>query len=59
MPKTPVDTEGDTPGSAQRRLGARTNWKTTDRAQALHRLQENANAFLDFDVLADRERAGL
>jgi hypothetical protein len=30
-----------------------------DRARALRALQENVDAFLDFDVLAERERAGL
>jgi hypothetical protein len=32
---------------------------TDDRAQALRWLQENADAFLDFDVLEERERSGL
>lgn len=30
-----------------------------DRPRALRWLQENADAFLDFDVLEDRERSGL
>ncbi|WP_326580416.1 hypothetical protein OG889_21650 [Streptomyces sp. NBC_00481] len=30
-----------------------------DRPRALRWFQENADAFLDFDVLEDRERSGL
>ncbi|WP_217170276.1 DUF2191 domain-containing protein [Streptomyces sp. AC512_CC834] len=67
-----IDIDDDKPALAQRKLGTRSKRETIDRAlttasaasaddraRALRRLQENADAFLDFDVLAERERAGL
>ncbi|WP_112466999.1 DUF2191 domain-containing protein [Streptomyces triticisoli] len=72
MSRTLADIDDDKPAFAQRQLGTRTERETIDRAlttasaisaddraRALRRLQENADAFLDFDVLEDRERAGL
>ncbi|MFF6996153.1 type II toxin-antitoxin system VapB family antitoxin [Streptomyces sp. NPDC008313] len=72
MSKTLVDIDDDKLALAQRRLGTRTTRETIDRAltiasaistegraRALRRLQENADAFLDFDVLAEREQSGL
>lgn len=72
MSRTLVDIGDDKPASAERQLGTRTKQETIDRAlttasaisaedraSALRWLQENADAFLDFDVLAERERAGL
>ncbi|MEU5096841.1 type II toxin-antitoxin system VapB family antitoxin [Streptomyces sp. NPDC020996] len=72
MSKTLVDIDDDKLAFAQRQLGTRTKRETIDRAltiasaisaddraRALGWLQENADAFLDFDVLAERERTGL
>ncbi|MDQ0811798.1 Arc/MetJ family transcription regulator [Streptomyces sp. B3I7] len=72
MSRTPVDIDDHELASAQRQLGTRTTRETIDRAltpasaisaddraHALRRLQENADAFLDFDVLEERERTGL
>lgn len=72
MSRTLVDIDDDKLAFAQRQLGTKTKRETIDRAltiasaisaddraRALRWLQENADAFLDFDVLEDRERAGL
>ncbi|MFF4759055.1 type II toxin-antitoxin system VapB family antitoxin [Streptomyces sp. NTH33] len=72
MSRTLVDIDDDKLAFAQRQLGTKTKRETIDRAltiasaisaddraRALRWLQENADAFLDFDVLAERERAGL
>ncbi|MFF4019435.1 DUF2191 domain-containing protein [Streptomyces sp. NPDC001843] len=72
MSKFLVDIDVDKLAFAQRRLGTRTKRETIDRAltiasaisaddraRALRWLQENADAFLDFDVLAEREQSGL
>jgi Arc/MetJ family transcription regulator len=72
MSRTLVDIDDDKLAFAQRQLGTRTKRETIDRAltiasavsaddreRALRWLQENADAFLDFDVLAERERKGL
>ncbi|MGC9495515.1 type II toxin-antitoxin system VapB family antitoxin [Streptomyces sp. WG7] len=72
MSKTLVDIDDEKLAFAQRQLGTKTKRETIDRAltiasaasaddraRALRWLQENADAFLDFDVLAERERAGL
>ncbi|MFI2642739.1 type II toxin-antitoxin system VapB family antitoxin [Streptomyces sp. NPDC018610] len=72
MSRTLVDIDDDKLAFAQRQLGTRTKRETIDRAlaiasaisaddraRALRWLQENADAFLDFDVLEERERKGL
>ncbi|NBM15101.1 DUF2191 domain-containing protein [Streptomyces sp. GC420] len=72
MSKTLVDVDDDMLAFAQQQLGTRTKRDTInraltiaaaisadDRARALRWLQDNADAFLDFDVLEERERSGL
>ncbi|MEV5310621.1 MULTISPECIES: type II toxin-antitoxin system VapB family antitoxin [unclassified Streptomyces] len=72
MSRTLVDIDDDMLAFAQQQLGTKTKRETInraltiaaaisadDRARALRWLQENANAFLDFDVLEERERSGL
>ncbi|MFQ6141600.1 type II toxin-antitoxin system VapB family antitoxin [Streptomyces seoulensis] len=72
MSRTLVDIDDEKLAFAQRQLGTRTKRETIDRAltiasaisaddraRALRWLQENADAFLDFDVLEERERKGL
>ncbi|MGW2637528.1 type II toxin-antitoxin system VapB family antitoxin [Streptomyces sp. NPDC001348] len=72
MSKILVDIDDDKLAFAQRQLGTRTKRETIDRAltiasaisaddraRALRWLQENADAFLDFDALAEREQSGL
>ncbi|WP_436788641.1 type II toxin-antitoxin system VapB family antitoxin [Yinghuangia sp. YIM S10712] len=72
MSKTLVDVDNDMLAFTQHRLGTTTKRDTInralaiaaaisadDRARALRWLQENAEAFLDFDVLEERERSGL
>jgi Arc/MetJ family transcription regulator len=72
MSRTLIDVDDDMLTFAQQQLGTRTKRDTInralaiaasisadDRARALRWLQENADAFLDFDVLEARERAGL
>jgi Arc/MetJ family transcription regulator len=72
MSKTVVDIDDEMLTLAQQQLGTKTKRETInraltiaaaisadDRARALRWLQDNADAFLDFDVLEERERAGL
>ncbi|MEU1496302.1 MULTISPECIES: type II toxin-antitoxin system VapB family antitoxin [unclassified Streptomyces] len=72
MSRTLVDIDDDMLAFAQQQLGTKTKRDTInraltiaaaissdDRARALRWLQENADAFLDFDVLDERERSGL
>lgn len=72
MSRTLVDIDDDKLAFAQRQLRTRTKRETIDRAltiasaisaddraRALRWLRENADAFLDFDVLEERERTGL
>ncbi|MEU9337800.1 type II toxin-antitoxin system VapB family antitoxin [Streptomyces sp. NPDC048290] len=72
MSKTLVDIDDDMLAFAQQQLGTKTKRDTInraltiaaaisadDRARALRWLQENADAYLDFDVLEERERSGL
>lgn len=72
MSRTLVDIDDDMLAFAQQQLGTKTKRETInraltiaaaisadDRARALRWLQENAEAFLDFDVLEERERSGL
>ena len=72
MSKPLVDIDDGKPAFVQQQLGTRTKRETIDRAltiasaisaddraRALRRLQENADSFLDFDVLAEREQADL
>ncbi|SMF62161.1 type II toxin-antitoxin system VapB family antitoxin [Streptomyces sp. Amel2xC10] len=72
MSRTLVDIDDDMLAFAQQQLGTKTKRETInraltiaaaisadDRARALRWLQENADDFLDFDVLEDRERSGL
>ncbi|WP_156722904.1 type II toxin-antitoxin system VapB family antitoxin [Streptomyces apocyni] len=72
MSRTLVDIDDDTLHAAQRQLGTKTKRDTInraltiaaaisadDRARALRWLQENADSYLDFDVLEERERSGL
>ncbi|MFF9310658.1 hypothetical protein [Streptomyces sp. 16-176A] len=51
MPAAPADRADEPPSSARQQFA--------DRAHALHWLRENADALLDFEILAERERAGL
>ncbi|MFF8607861.1 type II toxin-antitoxin system VapB family antitoxin [Streptomyces sp. NPDC015346] len=72
MSKTLVDIDDDMLALAQRQLGTKTKRDTItraltvaaaissdDRARALRWLQGNAENFLDFEVLEERERSGL
>ena len=72
MSRTLIDVDDDMLTFAQQQLGTKTKRDTInralaiaasisadDRARALRWLQENADAFLDFDVLEAREQAGL
>lgn len=72
MSRTLIDVDDDMLAFAQQQLGTKTKRDTInralaiaasisadDRARALRWLQENADAFLDFDVLEAREQAGL
>ncbi|MDX3690334.1 DUF2191 domain-containing protein [Streptomyces europaeiscabiei] len=72
MSRTLVDIDDDMPAFAQQQLGTKTKRDTInraltiaaavsadDRARALRWLQENADAFLDFDALEEGERSGL
>ncbi|WP_329117761.1 type II toxin-antitoxin system VapB family antitoxin [Streptomyces sp. NBC_01353] len=72
MSKTLVDIDDDMLAFAQQQLGTKTKRDTInraltiaaaisadDRARALRWLQDNAQDFLDFDVLEERERKGL
>ncbi|MFB7373737.1 type II toxin-antitoxin system VapB family antitoxin [Streptomyces sp. NPDC056222] len=72
MSKTLVDIDDDMLAFAQQQLGTKTKRDTInraltiaaaisadDRARALRWLRDNAQDFLDFDVLEERERNGL
>lgn len=72
MSKTLVDIDDEMLAFAQRQLGTKTKRETinraltiaagasaADRSRALRWLQENAEHFLDFEVLEEREQAGL
>ncbi|MEB8343082.1 DUF2191 domain-containing protein [Streptomyces endophyticus] len=72
MSKTLVDVNDEMLTAAQRQLGTATKRDTInralaiaasisadDRARALRWLQENAEDYLDFDVLEEREASGL
>ncbi|MFF8485325.1 type II toxin-antitoxin system VapB family antitoxin [Streptomyces antibioticus] len=72
MSRILVDIDDDMLAFAQQQLGTKTKRETInraltmvaaisadDRARVLRWLQENAEDFLDFDVLEDRERSGL
>ena len=72
MSRTLVDIDDAMLAFAQQQLGTKTKRDTInraltiaaavsadDRARALRWLQENADAFLDFDALEERERSGL
>ncbi|UUN26351.1 type II toxin-antitoxin system VapB family antitoxin [Streptomyces sp. FIT100] len=72
MSRTVIDVDDQMLAFAQQQLGTTTKRDTInraltiaaaisadDRARALRWLQENADDFLDFQVLADREQAGL
>ncbi|MET9130690.1 type II toxin-antitoxin system VapB family antitoxin [Streptomyces antibioticus] len=72
MSRILVDLDDDMLAFAQQQFGTKTKRETInraltmaaaismdDRARALRWLQENAEDFLDFDVLEDRERSGL
>ncbi|MEU5819708.1 type II toxin-antitoxin system VapB family antitoxin [Streptomyces sp. NPDC047803] len=72
MSKTLVDVDDQMLAFAQQQLGTATKRETInraltiaaavsadDRARALRWLQDNADQFLDFDVLEERERSGL
>ncbi|MFH8754637.1 type II toxin-antitoxin system VapB family antitoxin [Streptomyces atroolivaceus] len=72
MTKTLVDVDDHMLAFAQQQLGTSTKRETInraltiaaavsadDRARALRWLQDNADQFLDFDVLEERERSGL
>uniref|UniRef100_A0AAU2VWY8 Type II toxin-antitoxin system VapB family antitoxin n=1 Tax=Streptomyces sp. NBC_00008 TaxID=2903610 RepID=A0AAU2VWY8_9ACTN len=72
MSKTLVDVDDQMLAFAQQQLGTSTKRETInraltiaasvsadDRARALRWLQDNADQFLDFDVLEERERTGL
>ncbi|MFG3232672.1 type II toxin-antitoxin system VapB family antitoxin [Streptomyces antibioticus] len=72
MSRILVDLDDDMLAFAQQQLGTKSKRETInraltmaaaisadDRARALRWLQENAEDFLDFDVLEDRERSGL
>ncbi|NED80496.1 type II toxin-antitoxin system VapB family antitoxin [Streptomyces sp. SID11233] len=71
MSKTLVDVDDQMLAFAQQQLGTSTKRETInraltiaaavsadDRARALRWLQDNADQFLDFDVLEERERTG-
>ncbi|MET9952869.1 type II toxin-antitoxin system VapB family antitoxin [Streptomyces sp. NPDC006339] len=71
MSKTLVDIDDEMLAFAQRQLGTKTKRDTInraltiaaatsaeDRARALQWLQDNAEDFLDFDFLEERERSG-
>jgi len=71
MARTVIDLDDDMLALAQRQLGTKTKRETInralaiaagtsadDRARGLAWLQENADSVLDFDLLADNERAG-
>ncbi|MER7515085.1 type II toxin-antitoxin system VapB family antitoxin [Streptomyces sp. NPDC126499] len=71
MSKTLVDVDDEMLAFAQRQLGTKTKRDTInraltiaaatsaeDRARALRWLQDNAEDFLDFDFLEERERSG-
>ncbi|GAA3370270.1 hypothetical protein GCM10020367_16240 [Streptomyces sannanensis] len=72
MARTVIDVDDKMLAFAQQQLGTTTKRDTInraltiaaaisadDRARALRWLQENAEYYLDFDVLDERERAGL
>lgn len=72
MTKTLVDVDDRMLAFAQQQLGTSTKRETInraltiaaavsadDRARALRWLQDDADQFLDFDVLDERERSGL
>ncbi|MEU9533021.1 type II toxin-antitoxin system VapB family antitoxin [Streptomyces sp. NPDC048213] len=72
MSRTLVDVDDQMLAFAQQQLGTATKRETInraltiaaavsadDRARALRWLQDNADQFLDFDVLEERERSGL
>ncbi|MBA2948676.1 DUF2191 domain-containing protein [Streptomyces himalayensis] len=72
MSKTLVDVDDQMLAFAQQQLGTATKRDTInralsiaaaisadDRARALRWLQDNADQFLDFEVLEERERSGL
>ncbi|MFB8087720.1 type II toxin-antitoxin system VapB family antitoxin [Streptomyces sp. NPDC055992] len=72
MSKTLVDVDDQMLAFAQQQLGTATKRETInraltiaaaisadDRARALRWLQDNADQFLDFGVLEERERSGL
>ncbi|MER7723249.1 type II toxin-antitoxin system VapB family antitoxin [Streptomyces sp. NPDC096323] len=72
MSKTLVDVDDQMLAFAQQQLGTSTKRETInraltiaaaisadDRGRALRWLQDNADQFLDFDVLEERERSGL
>ncbi|MCX4663208.1 type II toxin-antitoxin system VapB family antitoxin [Streptomyces uncialis] len=72
MSKTVIDVDDKMLEFAQQQLGTKTKRDTInraltiaaaisadDRARALRWLQDHADEFLDFDVLAERERSGL
>ena len=72
MTKTLVDVDDAMLAFAQQQLGTSTKRETInralaiaaavsadDRARSLQWLQDNADQFLDFDVLEERERSGL
>lgn len=72
MSRTLVDIDDNMLALAQQQLGTKTKRETInraltiaaaisadDRARALRWLQENADAFLDFDVLEETERSGM
>lgn len=72
MSKTLVDVDDQMLALAQQQLGTSTKRETInraltiaaavradDRARALRWLQDNADQFLDFDILEERERTGL
>lgn len=72
MSKTLVDVDDQMLALAQQQLGTSTERETInraltiaaavsadDRARALRWLQDNADQFLDFGVLEERERTGL
>jgi Uncharacterized protein conserved in bacteria (DUF2191). len=71
MARTVVDLDEGVLTFAQQQLGTKTKRETInralsiaaglsadDRARGLAWLQDNADEFLDFDVLAERERSG-
>lgn len=71
MARTVIDLDEGVLAFAQQQLGTKTKRETInralsiaaglsadDRARGLAWLQDNADEFLDFDVLAERERSG-